>query len=855
MKLIIAEKKSQAEDIAKGMGWKSAGDHLAGQLDGEDVKLVWARGHLLMLEEPQEVKEDISWDDPNSLLPIPTGFKTKITPERGGATKYKPTKDYVATIRKHIKGATEVVIATDPDREGESIGWEILESLKFKGKVTRAWFASGLDSAAIKKAMSSLRDSSETKPGFRASEARGRSDWSYQFLVRGLTYYGRYGGMGSNLGRGYGREAVVSVGRVQTPTLRLIVDRDMEIENFKPTDHFVFGGDFDINSGNVSANFKPKYSQATIDAAPPGVQWEQSKVIPRDGQAAPLDSPLFTGREEVGGFKKRLLAAADQGIVKSFAKKDTKKSAPPLYDLAGIQGDLNRSMGMSSAAAQKVIEGLYQKGLISYPRTAHKQIPWSMYSPVERNPVLNHLQNIPELNTQSGIAKSIHDGKHPSIDTFKPGIFSSKPMEHHGLIPTHKSANLSTLSAPEKAAYLMIAKRYIQGFYPPAKIEVQELEINIPVKDILGNNESRFFANSERVVDYGWMDAFPYKRDKKSVLKAAKQGDKARLDDLKVAKKTTTPPARYNDQTLLKAMENVGRMVTDPKLREVLKDCKGIGTPATRSTVMETLKARGYIASEGKNIISKPKGRDLISALPDELTSVETTAVWETCLDAVSKSSSESESIKRRDDFVNGQVKFITDMLNKFKGNMQGKLQDKPVESQFGGQGRNGGKASSKMANAIKAIASAKGLKVPRGLTADYGKASAWLDEHGLKEGEKRPPSDKQMKFVSDLAEQSGSEIPQDVKEDHEVCKKFIDSQLKGGGPRKPTDRMLEVVNNIAEKNNIVPPEKVLSDYSECSKFLDQNIKSKGSSKKRYSGKKKSPAKKAGRGASSSYSS
>lgn len=847
MKVMIAEKKSQADEIAKAMGWKVSGDHYAGSLEGDDVRLVWARGHLLTLLEPQEVKEDISWNDPNSLLPIPKNFATKITEDKKikGAKNFKSTKEYFETIKKHVKSANEVIIATDPDREGESIGWQVLEKLNYKGKIRRAWFASGLDSAGIKKALSNIKDGSETKSWFRASEARQRSDWAFQFLVRAYTYYAGYGGFGKHLGSGYGRESVVSVGRVQTPALRLIVERDREIENFVPKDHFEFNGDFEINKGMVSASYDPIIDEAVIARATAGVTWEPSKVIPKDGDKAPLDKPLFTGKKECDDFSKRLQAASDKGRVSSFNKKMTKKSAPPLFDSLSILGELNKAHGLPASVAQKTIESLYQKGLISYPRTAHKEIPFSMYSPSERNPVFNHLSKIPELSSQARHAQGIHDGKNTNVAAFKPSCFSSKPMEHHGLVPTHKGADLGSLSKEERAAYLMIAKRYVQAFYPPAAIEVQELVINVPVVDLLGHDSSRFYAKSEVVVSKGWMDAFPGNRKDKEPLKTAQEGDKAKLVELHVESKTTTPPPRYNDRTILVAMDNVGKNVKDPKLRAILQDKNGIGTPATRPQIIETLKVRGYIAYEGRSIISQPKGRDLIDRVPDDLSSPEMTALWEVKLDEVEKASTDSDSVRRRDLFVDGQVEMITKLILNSKAEMRGKLSDKRVNNPFSADARYGGKPSPKMVNAVKVIASAKGLKVDRGVTSDMEKCKAWLDQHSPKEGEVLPPSEAMIKFAKSLAEQSGAEVPENVLTDRGACKQYIEDQKKAAGPRKPSDRMIEVVKSIEEKKGVEAPKKVFEDFDACSKFLSEHLP-KGKFGGNKKGFKKYPAKSAG---------
>lgn len=788
--VVIAEKLSQAKDIASGMGWSRAGDCFQGSLEGKPVKLVWAAGHLLTLLEPQEAKPDASWKDPDTLTPIPTEFGMKVIPDRvpqKGARGGQQPREYLAAIARHVKAASEVIIATDPDREGEAIGWQILEHVRYRGAVRRAWLAHGLDSASIKKAMRDLKRPDETKSWYRAAEARGRSDWAFQFLVRAYTYYGRHGGLGKHLGSGEKSEGVVSVGRVQTPTLRLVVDRDLEIENFVPQDHFGIKGEFAVNGGAIAADYKPVVTREIIEAQPPGVSWQPSKVVPKEGEEAPLDIPLYTGKREVESFKARLMGAAEKGVVRAFSKKNRQESPPMPYNLSAIQGDLNKTLGLTAAQAQALVEGLYQKGIVSYPRTENPELPRSMYNPEERNPVLSHLSRIADIGKQAAYVKQLHAGSDANEKAFLPSCFSDKHLEHYGIVPTGKPASLDSLTPQERQAYILIAKRYIQAFYPKAVIAVQEVEITVPVADMLGHPESLFKAKAERVVKLGWMEAFGQIKKTESTLQAARSGDLARLLAVDLKAMTTTPPPRFNDDTLLAAMTNVARTVRDPKLRAYLREAKGLGTPATRSTFIDTLLTRGYLARKGKSLISSPKGRDLIKVVPEWMSSPETTAVWEEYLRRITTHQDDAKAVAMRDKFVGQQIDRLAALIESLRSDMKGKISATPVFSSGGSQG-----PTKKMAEAARRIVDRQGIKAPRGLYKDFETCKAFLDQH-----------------LSKSTVQTGED-----------------------GVRRPTERMIEVARNIIQKNSLPAPEGVFDQYDACSQFLSAHLGNKPKSAK-----------------------
>lgn len=807
--ILIAEKREQANDIAKAMGWNVGREFASGTLEGKPVKMAWARGHLVGLIEPDEAKPDASWSDPATLTPIPRNFKLKAGKDSKGF-KGRPIKDYLKTIKTLLSKASEVIIATDPDREGEAIGWELLDFYRYNGPVRRLWLSKGLDPASVKSAMANIRQPQENKSRYRASEARGRADWSYQFAVRAYSYYGRGGAFGPLLGQGKGKESVVSVGRVQTPTLRMIVERDLEIENFTPRDHFLISGLFQLGKGDIEAKYKPEITQAIIDSAPEGVEWRPNKQAHAGSNA--LDQPLYTGRKQVKDFENRLMAAAQQAVVTDYGVSKKRKGPPLTYDLATAQKDVSKKLRITGKKAQEIIESLYQKGFTSYPRTEHGELPDSAYTPAERNPVFSHLTGIQEIAQQAQYVMDLHNGNIQGIQPFKPSCISSKQMEHHGLMPTQKAADFTQMTSQEKEAYMMIVKRYIQAFYPPAQIAVTQAEVDVPVEDLLGHKKSHFVARAEVIIDPGWMDAFSQKKAGGSALPEAKKGDNALLKKVELESQRTSPPARYNDTSLPTAMKNVGKSITDPKLQKFLKDSSGIGTPATRSSIIETLLNRGFVERKKGEFISTPKGRQLIKIVPDWISSPETTAVWEGYMTNIVSVQDDQRAIKMRDQFVEKQFQNIEKLINQLRTDMDGKVST------------SGNKPPSQKQIALaQKLANEQSLQLPDGYDKDWKICSEFI-EANIGKGGPRPPSDKQKNFADKLASDNGVQPPPDYDKDWKVCSEFIDKMMKEGNGGAPSEKQVALAERIANEQGVDLPNNYKSNRKVCSEFIDANI-------------------------------
>ncbi|MCK5892851.1 MAG: hypothetical protein KAG53_00250 [Endozoicomonadaceae bacterium] len=797
---IIAEKRDQAQQITTAMGWRMQKELAIGTLEGEPIALVWASGHLLEIREPQELKPDISWNNPATLLPIPRQFDLRLT-QRSGHSK-TPTQ-YYKVIRDQLRQASEVIISTDPDREGTAIAWHLLEICRYRGPVRHAWLVDGLNQQAVRNTFAQLKGGDEMKSWFRASEARARADWSYQFVVRALTFYARSGVMGPNLGQGSGRESVVSAGRVQTPTLALVVERCQKVRHFVPTDHFLINGGFLVSGQRVEARYNPPVTAEIIEAAPDGVTWEPSQRIAKEGDPEPLDAPLFTENQNVQNFRQRLLEAGDQATIIRSQERNSQRNPPLPCDLAEFQAEMHKACGLTAASAQKVLEKLYNNGLVTYPRTEHAELPDSLYAPEERNPILSHLVNIPEFFQQAQTAREIHDGHHQQYPARKPACFTRKPMEHYGIIPTRKAANMSSMSCEAERAYRIVARRYLQALWPAAKLQEQKLIFRVPVTDLLKHSDSRFTTTRTQVLDPGWMQAFPKRerdqeKERWQAIVSVQQGISTPLKTVDLVIRTTRPPSHYTDQTLIKAMKTVGRFIRDPKLRRILRESAGIGTPATRSSILETLLARNFIARKGSRLESTASGEALVDWLPRWMTSAETTAVWEDDLTRLCELRNDDHTAcEKRDRFVYRQI----DRLEGWLQELQVSLADK-VSAQNGHRlVGSGGKPTQKMIAYAHNISQQAGIPLPNHALTDRQACSQFIDAHRVQAGQHREPTPKMLALARKLSLERQLMLPKDVEAGFNACRTFIDSQLgssqkqAGGSAQRQTAKKRQVVN------------------------------------------------------------
>lgn len=803
MILIITEKRGQVDLIQEAMGWKRIANGVSeGSFEGKKVIMTCARGHILGLSPPDKVIEDLSWSSVEKLTPIPKVFKKDVLKADKGSKGMKP-KEYFDRIKKYAKDADEIIIAADPDREGDLIGWEIVEKLNFKGEIRRLWLLHGMDTPGIKKAFGEIFGTDKSKKLFHAAEGRERCDWAFQLVTRAYTYYGRKGALGSNLASGKGKASVVSLGRVQVPTLNLIHIRCEEIKNFISRTHYLVKPNFDIRGTVVGGVYEPLVTKEVMEEDLDHVYWEPTKSV--EGNA--LDKPLFIGKDRVEKFKKDILDHKDSAKIISFKVKEKERHPPMPFDLETANSEAAKRFGFTVSIAQKAIESLYQKGYTSYPRTEDREIPETLYEPVERNAVLGHLSSIKELSSQVEYVKEIHDGNNSSIKPFKPKCFSKKPMSHYGIIPTNTKADLSTLTDVEKKVYLMIATRYLLNFFPPATIGETVAKFSLPVKGLLNEDESTFYTKEEVVLDAGFLSAFKEKDLSESTMPKMKEGDIVSVSDVLLDEKKTTPPPYYDDISIGKAMKQAGKYIQDPKLRKFLKKVEGIGRPATRTNIIETLLMREYIKRvKGKFHVTEA-GKELLSIVPEWMASPEMTAVWEGYLENIAEAPSVEKAKEMRDKFIDKQYNdlsnHIDELIEKYKG--------------VKGMARDNSKPSEKQLEFAKSIAYIRGVEMPQDALESSSECSSFIEEHKAES----MPSLKMFKLAEKLASEGGVELPSETRTSYEGCKKFIDERI-ASNPRKPSEKMVNFAKNLVEKNNVEGLSEGWEDsYDEVKKILD----------------------------------
>ncbi len=496
-------------------------------------------------------------------------------------------------MKASLTQASEVVIATDADREGETIGREVLERCGWRGPIRRLWL-SALDEASIRKALANLLPGGQTEPLYQAGLGRARADW----LV-GMNLSRLY----TLQGRRRGSEGVLSVGRVQTPTLKLVVDRDREIEGFKSLPYFEVMATFAAAAGTFRAKWQPGRDQS-------------------DAEGRCISQPAaLQVAQKVQGQEGRITEALTKRV----------KEAPPLpYDLSGLQQEASRRWGMGAQQVLDSAQALYETHkATSYPRTDCAYLPESQFA--EAGAVLRALKQT------DGALAALADG----ADTRRKSRAwnDARITAHHAIIPTAAPVDMGRLSDTERRVYDLIRRRYLAQFYPDHEYDQTTITAQAAGETFRAAGRMPRVAGWKAVISEA--AATPENGAEgaaNQALPPVSQGDAARAVAAEVVNRHTTPPARYTEGTLIAAMKSVGRLVQDARLKAVLKETSGIGTEATRAAIIETLLKRGFIVREGrKHLVSTSPGRALIDAVPDDVKDPATTARWEQALDEIAQ--------------------------------------------------------------------------------------------------------------------------------------------------------------------------------------------------------------------------
>lgn len=592
MIVCIAEKPSVARDIARILGATTSKD---GYMEGNGYQVTWTFGHLCELKEPNDYQPNWRYWTLAALPMVPARFGIKLIPNEGIEKQFN-------IISKLYAEADEIINCGDAGQEGELIQRWVMQMAHVKCPVKRLWISSMTDEA-IKEGFQNLKPQESYESLYLAGLCRAIGDWMLGMNATRL-YTLMYGL----------NHQVLSIGRVQTPTLALIVQRQKEIDNFKPEPYWILS---------------TIYRNTLFTAA----------------------AGRFNSEEE--GRQAFTLIEGRPFTVKSVEKKQGKEAPRQLYDLTSLQVDCNRKFGFSAELTLNLIQGLYEKKLTTYPRVDTQYLSDDIY------PKCPSILNGVSQTTRSGQKPYLEIIKQlaaisPKLPKIKRVFDSSKVTDHHAIIPTGQTP--SALTDNEQHVYDLVARRFIAAFYSDCKFatttvigEVQEVDAAVETSKKEGGKGIEFKATGKEILDAGWRavytkaeqteDDHPDNTDNTTDSQRQQDSEEATLPSFSrgelgshkptLTEKQTQPPKHYTEASLLRAMETAGKLVDDDELRAAMKE-NGIGRPSSRAGIIETLFKRNYIRRQRKNLVATPTGIQLIDTIHEKLlTSVELTGIWE----------------------------------------------------------------------------------------------------------------------------------------------------------------------------------------------------------------------------------
>jgi DNA topoisomerase III len=581
MKLCIAEKPSVAKDLAEILGAKTRHE---GYFEGNGYCVTWTFGHLCSLKDPEDYNPNWKYWKLEDLPIIPSQFGIKIKGDKGVEKQFQTIKNLVAK-------ATEVINCGDAGQEGELIQRWVLLKAQCKVPIKRLWISS-LTEEAIKAGFSKLKDSKDFDNLFAAGNSRAVGDW--MLGINGTRLYTKK----------YGKDKLVlSVGRVQTPTLAMIVKRQKEINAFNSEEYW-----------ELKTTYRDTEFLCQIDRL-------KSEEKAKKGLEYLLNKPFE---------------------ITSFEQKEGKEGNPRLYDLTSLQVEGNKRFGLGAEQTLNLIQSLYEKKLVTYPRVDTTYLSEDLHPKIPG--ILGNLKDYKRF-TDLLLQKAIPKSK---------TIFDDKKItDHHAIIPTGISP--SGISLDEQKIYDLICRRFISVFYPECKVSNTT---------VLGKVDALVFkATGKQIISMGWRGVYEDLKEEKSTeneLTDAKKEDKEGEEKILpifvkgesgphvplIHKGKTSPPKYYTEATLLRAMETAGKFVENEEMRELMKE-NGIGRPSTRANIIETLFKRKYIEKKKKNLIATETGMTLIATIKsDLLKSPELTGQWEHKLRLIEKGSYDPQTFK-----------------------------------------------------------------------------------------------------------------------------------------------------------------------------------------------------------------
>lgn len=600
MRLFIAEKPSLGRAIADvlPLPHKNKKTHI---ICGNGDVVAWCAGHILSLADPEEYSPAYAKWSLEPLPIIPKDWKYNVT-----------IKELYLNIISFLKQATVVVNAGDNDRAGQRLVDEVIEHAGYSGKVMRI-LISDMNPDAVVKSLANLKSNSEFKNLSDSENGRSRADWLYGInMTRLYTVMGQNGGY----------SGVLSVGRVQTPLLGIIVRRDEEIDNFKSKPFYTLVGVFNSGENKLKANWKiGERAENYLDS--------EGRLIKKDFADA-LCAHLKT----------------KPAFIKNLETKKLSESPPLPFSLATIQMEAAKLYGFDAKKTLDICQSLYETHKMTcYPRTDCAYLPEGHLA--EINDVIKSIQS-----TGSYFDHVISNADFKLVSK---AWNDKKITAHHAIIPTKKISS-AKLSTDEDLVYKLIATRYLLQFYGPFIYNKTTLEITV-------DNEI-FILTGKQILNSGWRSIYNDKSDddeesdENNIIPTNLiVGDSIGIQDISVVSKKTTAPKRFTNETIIKAMNNAASFVENPQIKKILKDTDGLGTPATQGAIIETLFKRGFIEEKGKNIFSTQTGKSLVNSLPKIATTPDMTAFWESALSKI-----ESGALPL-DSFISVVTKQLTELI------------------------------------------------------------------------------------------------------------------------------------------------------------------------------------------------
>ena len=706
--LIITEKTSQANDLRAALGDRFG-------------RILAAEGHLLRLAEPDEV--EAAWKSWTCVLLKPKG----LYPTRPAAQGNKPAK--LKAIEAALKTCDQVILATDCDREGQLIGQEILEHFRYRGHVQRALFTAQ-DTKTLRQSFAALKPNQELRPLYEAAVARQQSDQIFNLsLTRTAT----------KTLLAPGTRGVIGIGRVKTPTLGIVCLRELEIRNFRPEDYFEIVATANVTGGTFLMRHAPPVKHRIKDRA-------QAEAISR----------------AAAGHRGQLAVSVEDG----------RQGPPKLFDLPSLQKTCGQRWGWTADKTLSIAQELYDgdgKKLITYPRAEARYL------------TENQIDDVPviagALTRLRGFAHL--DISKPVIRRGKSGHFSDRALKgvsHHAVVPNVNvlddlETRLARLSDDEKRLFALICRSYLAAIMPDFEYRqtVATLKPAAP--------EAEFRAAGRIPLRQGWKAVYgatePDAGDEaEQTLPSLTDGEEATLTEPRVEAKRTQPPPRYNEGTLIDAMQNAWRFVEAPAMRERLKEAKGIGTPATRGEIIKGLKRQNLLAADGKFVVPTEAGLQLFELLrgaAPALVDPGTTAEWEMQLDAVVIGQADFRTVI---DGIAAEADKLIAVLRKRSGGVV-RLEASPPKAERARGRSRGSLRSAHGASDAKASPrhpSSKLKRISKGKTADPTTLS------NTPTAPRSPaPTVRMVAYAQKLAKAKNVALPAGYDRDFQACRRFLD--------------------------------------------------------------------------------